>query len=118
MAWEREQNIFIVTCTDEASEQLYELMWQSPGDRFLPHARAGKQDAAKAPVSIGSLSSLNPTDVVINLCTEAVPQPERFSRILEIVPFADNEKQASRVKFKTYRDQGLKPKTHNINIDG
>ena len=118
MAWERKQNIFIITGTDEASEQLNELLWQHPEDRFLPHAMANEQDAAKAPVSIGTLSSLNPTDVVINLCTEAVPRPERFSRVLEIVPYAANERQASRVKYKSYLNQGLKPKTHNINIDG
>ena len=116
MAWERDQNIFIITSTDKASEQLHELMWQYPGDRFLPHARTDKQDAAKAPVNIGTLSSLNPTDVVINLCHEAVPQPERFNRVLEIVPYADNDRQASRVKYKIYRNLGLDLQTHNMGI--
>ena len=73
---------------------------------------ADKQALTQAPVNIGTLSSLNPTDVVINLCTEAVPQPERFSRVLEIVPFAENDRQASRVKYKNYVNQGLKPQTH------
>ena len=114
MAWEREQHIFIITSTDNASKQLDELMWQYPEDRFLPHARADQPGSARTPVTIGTLSSLNPTDVVINLCAEAVPQPERFSRVLEIVPSAENEKQASRVKYKTYLNQGLKPQTHHI----
>jgi len=34
---------------------------------------------------------------------------------LEIVPFANDEKTASRVKFISYRNQGLNPKTHEIN---
>jgi DNA polymerase-3 subunit chi len=115
MALERKQKIFIVTATEASSEQLDELMWQYPEGRFIPHARAGGQDSAKAPVNIGTLSRLNPADVVINLCTEAVVQPERFSRVLEIVPYDDNEKEASRVKFRIYRNLGLNPQTHEIN---
>ena len=115
MAWERKQKIFIITATDSSGEQLLELMWQFPEGRFLSHAGACEQDSGKAPVNIGTLSGLNPTDVVINLCPEAVPQPERFSRVLEIVPYAESERQASRVKYKTYRNLGLQPQTHEIN---
>ena len=115
MAWERGQRVFIITATKSACEQLNELMWKYPEGRFLPHTDAGDRDSGKAPVNIGMLSDLNPADVVINLCPEAVPQPERFSRVLEIVPFAEDEKQASRVKYKTYRNRGLNPHTHDIN---
>jgi DNA polymerase-3 subunit chi len=90
-------------------------MWQYPEGRFLPHSVAGGEDSGKAPVQIGTLSDLNPTDVVINLCLEAVPQPERFRRLLEIVPYADSERQASRVKYRTYRNLGITPQTHEIN---
>jgi DNA polymerase-3 subunit chi len=114
MAWERKQKIFIITASETAGEQLDALMWQYPEGRFLPHTRTGDKDSGKAPVHIGTLSDLNPTDVVINLCPEAVPQPERFSRLLEIVPFANDERQASRVKYKTYRNLGLNPQTHEI----
>lgn len=114
MAWERKQNIYIVTTTQSAGDQLNELMWQYPEGRFLPHVKANDPDSGKSPVCIGLLSDLKPMDVVINLCPEAVPQPERFSRVLEIVPYADDERQASRVKYKTYRNQGLKPQTHEI----
>ena len=112
MAWERNQTVYIITATDKAGEQLSELMWQYPEGRFLPHAVTGSQDCAHTPVNIGTLSGLNPIDVVINLCEEAVPDPQRFIRILEIVPFAADQRQASRVKYKTYRKLGLKPQTH------
>ena len=115
MALERKQKIFIITPSDASSEQLDELMWQYPQGRFVPHARVEDQDAAKALINIGGLSYLNPADVVINLCSEAIPQPERFSRLLEIVPYADDEKAASRVKFRIYRNLGLDPQTHEIN---
>lgn len=115
MAWERKQDIFIVTDTAASSHQLNELMWQYPEGRFLPHALSSDSDASTVPIRIGTLSGLNPVDVVINLCHEAVPEPERFSRVLEIVPFANEERQASRVKYKTYRNLGITPQTHEIN---
>ena len=115
MALERKQRVFIITPSEAYSEQLDELMWQYPKGRFVPHARVEDRDAAKALINIGGLSGLNPADVVINLCPEAIPQPERFSRILEIVPYADDEKKASRVKFRIYRNLGLDPQTHEIN---
>jgi len=112
MSAERSQRVFVITSTKEFTRQLDDLMWVYPEGRFLPHASAGDEDAHKAPVVIGGLSDLNTTDVVINLCPKAVPQPERFKRVLEIVPFADNEKKASREKFKSYRNLGLLPGTH------
>ena len=115
MAWERKQKIFVIVATEPLIRQLDEQMWQQPDKRFLPHSRSDDPNAGKAPVVIGTLSGLNPTDVVINLCPDAVPQPERFKRVLEIVPFADSERQASRLKYKTYRNLGLKPRTHEIN---
>ena len=111
MSFERKLKIFVATQTQAEIEQLDELMWQYPAGRFLPHARADDQEPGKAPVIIGVLTDLYPTDVVINLCAEAVPHPERFSRILEFVPYADDKKQASRVKYTIYRDLGLKPRT-------
>ena len=115
MAWEQKQKIYIVNTTETNAKQLANLMWEYPQGRFLPHVMAAEQDAGKAPVNIGTLSSLKPTDVVINLCPEAIPQPDRFSRVLEIVPFANDEREASRAKFKTYRNQGITPRTHEIN---
>jgi DNA polymerase-3 subunit chi len=115
MAWERKQRIYVIAATESSIRQLDEQMWQQPDKRFLPHSTADDPNAGKAPVIIGTLSGLNSTDVVINLCPNAVPQPERFKRVLEIVPFADNERQASRVKYKIYRNLGLKPRTHEIN---
>jgi DNA polymerase-3 subunit chi len=115
MALERNQKIFIITATEAEGERLDDLMWQYPPERFVPHARVGEPGSDKAPVNIGTLSGLNPADVVINLCPRAVPEPERFSRVLEIVPAADNEKEASRVKYRIYRNLGLDPQTHEIN---
>jgi DNA polymerase-3 subunit chi len=115
MAWERNQKVFVITDSISSIEKLSETMWEYPQGRFLPHTKAEDPEATKAPVNIGLISSLKPTDVVINLCNEAVPQPERFARVLEIVPQASDKRVASREKFKNYRNLGLSPRTHEIN---
>ncbi len=115
MVAERNQKIFVLTVSSAKAEQISQLMWQYPQGRFLPHAVAGEPDADKAPVIIGVVSDLYPTDVVINLSPEAVPNPQRFKRILEIVPYADDEKESSRIKYKTYRTLGLTPHTQETN---
>ena len=115
MAWERNQKGFVITESISSTEKLSETMWEYPQGRFLPHTKAEDPEATKAPVNIGLISSLKPTDVVINLCNEAVPQPERFARVLEIVPHASDKRVASREKFKNYRNLGLSPRTHEIN---
>jgi len=114
MALERNQKVFIIAANETGAGQLDELMWQYPEGRFVPHARSDAEYAARSPVNIGTLAALKPAEVVINLCPEAVPQPESFSRVLEIVPAADNEKTASRAKYRIYRNQGLMPRTHEI----
>lgn len=115
MAWERRQEVFICVDSNAAINQLDELMWHNPQGRFLPHAGMDDPNSVKAPLKICTFSGLKPADVVINLCPEAIPQPARFGRVLEIVPFLDDERKASRVKYKTYCNQGLKPRTHEIN---
>lgn len=114
MAWERKQGVFISTDTQADGEQLDQLMWQYPEGRFLPHALSGDAGENPAPIRIGQPTGLKPVDVVINLCPGAVPDPVRFRRVLEIVPFADEERQASRMKYKTYRKFGITPRIHEI----
>ena len=115
MAWERKQKVFITADSETTIKQLDELLWQYPQGRFLPHSPVDDTQSERAPVNIGTISGLNPTDVVINLCPEAIPQPARFDRVLEIVPFASEEREASRLKYKSYRKLGLNPRTHEIN---
>jgi DNA polymerase-3 subunit chi len=115
MALEHNQKVFIIAPSEASAGRLDELMWQYPEGRFVPHARSGAEDSARAPVNIGTLTTLKAAEVVINLCPEPVPRPMTFSRVLEIVPAAEDERQASRVKYRNYRNQGLVPRTHEIN---
>jgi DNA polymerase-3 subunit chi len=114
MAWEQGYRIAVLTENADGARRLDELMWKHPAGRFLPHSR--DLDNQSAPVRIGTADTVIPTDceVLINLSTTAISEPERFKRLLEIVPGNEPERIASRQKFRAYRDQGLRPASHEI----
>lgn len=114
MAWEQGSTAFVVCASVGDAEALDRFMWQYPPGRFLPHASSTDENAARAAVNIGPLADLNPVDVVINLGRDPIPEPGKFRRVLEIVPFAEDERQASRAKYRYYRSLGLKPRTNDI----
>jgi DNA polymerase-3 subunit chi len=120
MAWERGHHAIVVADSEASAAEIDALMWASPPDRFLPHELDHENKPGTAPVLITLMSrlaksSLNEKDVVINLCAQPVPEPARFNRLLEIVPYQNDARQASREKFRYYRDQGISPGTHEIN---
>ena len=114
MAWQQGHRIMVVTENEEAMDRLDDLMWEYPQDRFLPHAQ---KSHGAAPVLIGQLEQLQDGDaeVVINLTRSTVPAPQRFQRLLELVPASEDQRQASRDKFREYRRLGLKPESHTMN---
>ena len=114
MAWEQGHHVAILTADESDAESLDATMWDFPPGRFLPHSR-GKA-GSETPVSIDSHAAEIPShrDVVINLAEPAVPDPNRFRRLLEIVPGAEQKRLASRQKFREYRDLGLNPASHTI----
>jgi DNA polymerase-3 subunit chi len=114
MAWEQGHRIAVLTETSEAADELDELMWNYPAGRFLPHtAQAG---GTRGPVTIRTPDMPIPGDseVIINLTSSVVSEPGSYKRLLEIVPGNPSQRSVSRLKFRTYRDQGLDPVSHPI----
>ena len=111
-AWEQGHRVLVRVENDEEARRLDEQMWDCPAGRFLPHGRGAA--AANAPVGIETADggAAGERDLLINLCTEAVTDVERFRRVLEIVPAEPGQRDASREKFRNYRALGLSPETH------
>ena len=114
MAWERGHAAQVLAADKEQAQAFDELLWRSPAERFVPHARAGAPEAAAAPVTITTAEGLERGSVLINISRAPVTEPQRFERLLEIVPHQPEDREASRDKFRYYRSQGLDPKTHDI----
>ena len=113
MAWEQGHRILVRTENQEEASRLDELMWDYPPGRFLPHGLGGRE---AAPVAITTRDEAIPEhrNLVINLCTQPVPEPEHLARLCEIVPAEPSQRTASREKFRAYRARGLAPETHDI----
>ncbi|NNL05812.1 MAG: DNA polymerase III subunit chi [Xanthomonadales bacterium] len=111
-AWTQGHSVIVCAESTEQAERLDELMWDCPPGRFLPHQRG----EGEAPVGIVTQGEelTREGDLVINLTTEPVPEPSRFRRLLEIVPVSSGRRDASREKYRTYREQGLSPETHKM----
>jgi DNA polymerase-3 subunit chi len=119
MSWEQGHRVSVLAPDENAARSLDELMWDYPPARFLPHERGAPGPGAAgpgAPVSIvSSADQLGADrDVVVNLGNEAVPDPGRFHRLLEIVPAEPHLREASRDKFRYYRKLGLQPSKHDV----
>jgi DNA polymerase-3 subunit chi len=114
MAWERGHAVTLVTADARAAEAMDERLWSSPPGRFLPHEISEDARATRAPIRICTAGALDEGEVVINLCPQPVPEPGRFARLLEFVPFEAAERAASRARFTAYRKAGLNPATHTI----
>ena len=120
MSWERGLSTTVVTEDEISARELDEMLWKSPAGRFLPHDRQVGAKPCSAPVKVSLLEELADEaaengGVVINLCQEPVSSPGRFDRLLEIVPQNKDARNASRQKFKYYREQGISPGSHEIN---
>lgn len=122
MAWEQGHRVSVLAPGETAARSLDELMWDYPPARFLPHAispdAAGEKAArdSAAPVAIVASADRLGADcsVVVNLSGDAVPDPLRFRRLLEIVPAEPRMREASRAKYREYRKLGLQPTSHDI----
>jgi DNA polymerase-3 subunit chi len=114
MAWEQGHRVSVRTESGQDARALDELMWEIPTGRFLSHEVFGQN--TDAPVLIGEHNEEIPSDrdVVINLAHTVVPEPGRFTRLLEIVPARSRDREASRLKFRQYRSEGLEPAHHEI----
>jgi DNA polymerase-3 subunit chi len=120
-AWSQGRDICVAVSSDNDLETLDELMWGYPEGRFIPHRLAsdGQTGEGTEPIMLGTMSQIAmidpPRAILVNLTPETVTEPDRYDRVLEIVPFSEGDRTASRDKFKSYKKLGLDPATHEMN---
>lgn len=104
----------LILCPDEAMmKQLDQTLWELSPESFLPHAIATTQQAdnARQPILLASTVLFdNSPEVMINAGLEIPPELTGFSHIVDFVDDWDAFlKQASRDRFRTYRQLGFEP---------
>lgn len=97
---------------------LDELLWTFDERTFLPHERVVPGEAAEAPVllSTGELPG-GDIPVLVNLAPEIPECAARAARVIEIIDADPSRREAGRARFRSYRDRGLQPVSHNVRAD-
>lgn len=115
-AWKSGHRVLINTADHEEARHLDGLLWSYRDESFIPHAPLGGADPSLNPILIGK-SDQDPGeehDILINLASEVPTFFSRFARVLECVDNNEAAKQASRDRYRFYKEHGYPLNTHNI----
>ena len=93
-----------------------DMLWTFMDGSFVPHEMlTPAASVAECPVML-SAGNAPPTtvDIIINLAPEVPTCLAQTRRVAEIIDGEDSRRRAGRARFKTYRDLGIQPASHNI----
>lgn len=114
-----------VHCDDRiAMETLDGFLWTFHDIGFIPHSTLGSKTATKAPIVLGHSATPPPketgeegssTDYLLINMAEAVPEFfSDFTRIIEIIPSQEPQRQQGRARYQYYKNQELIVNTHTL----
>jgi DNA polymerase-3 subunit chi len=115
-AWRQGRRVLLHTAGPEDARHLDGLLWSYRDQSFIPHGALGQADPALNPVLIGNPGQDpgDEHDVLINLATEVPTFFSRFDRVLECVDNDEAARQASRDRYRFYKEHGYPLQTHAI----
>jgi DNA polymerase-3 subunit chi len=113
--------VALVWHTDAQELQAFDdLLWTFMDGSFVPHEMLSPAAAvAESPVMLSAGRAPPFTvDIIINLAPDVPTCLPQTRRVAEIIDGDDSRRRAGRARFKTYRDLGIQPASHNIRSDG
>ncbi|MCK6411876.1 MAG: DNA polymerase III subunit chi [Azonexus sp.] len=85
-------------------------LWTHNALSFVPHCAADSPLAAETPIQIAAsaaaLAAAGPRERLMNLGHQAVPNFERYARLIEVVGQEEEERQIARERVQFYRQSG------------
>ena len=97
-------------------EKIDKQLWTFSQCSFIPHKISDSYNNS-VPVIIGeSIPEDDNIDAVISIIDKPITAFKRFARVAEIVGCEDVHKSLARERFRFYRDNGVEPLTHEIEI--
>ncbi|MDX8387393.1 MAG: DNA polymerase III subunit chi [Ghiorsea sp.] len=105
--------VLVICPDDEFMHKLDDTLWTIHPEAFLPHgiATSDRETNAKQPILLATaINRSNEPQVLINGGLEIPTDISGFTHIVDFVDAWDEDlKQASRERFKTYRQLSLSP---------
>lgn len=105
--------LYVYVDNQKTAERLDAQLWAFREDSFLPHATDIK-NTMKTPIIISHQPPTNHGSVLINLTDHLIFSNQQFKRIFHVVPNTPKALQRARLAFKTYKQQGITPKTIHL----
>ncbi|MFN3585877.1 MAG: DNA polymerase III subunit chi [Moraxellaceae bacterium] len=114
-AFQQKHQVFVRAASRAEAEQLDELLWAFRAESFIPHHLVGEGPTPPPPVRIGWDSiPAEARDVLINLHADAVPEPGRCRRLVEIVGGGEDLREPARRHWAQYKRQGFDPQKFEL----
>jgi DNA polymerase-3 subunit chi len=115
----------VLACTEDAAQlkAFDDLLWTFGDRAFVPHEMlrdAAEQPDAPVLLNSGSLppgAATQRFDLVVNVGSAAIPVAPHYSRIVEVLDADPQRRSAGRARFRSYREAGVEPRTHNLATD-
>jgi DNA polymerase-3 subunit chi len=99
----------------EVAARVDRLMWTWPATGFVPHCAADDALAAQTPVLIARDDATpGEVPVLLNLSAECPPHFASFERLLEVVGADAADREAARVRFRSYKSRGYAITSHDL----
>jgi len=106
----------VLVCLDDDSQlaAFDELLWTFGDRSFVPHEPLGAvADWETTPVHLGTAAAAaEGVGLIVNLAGAVPASIAGCERVLEIIDADPDRRAAGRLRYRSYRDLGLKPNTH------
>jgi DNA polymerase III subunit chi len=120
-AYLRGLRVMVLSASAADAKALDDLLWTFNDQSFVPHRLCDDQEStsADAPVHVSTaLNAASTADLLVNLSDRLPAGLDRFARIAEIIDGDPERRRLGRERFKSYREQQLAPKTHQMDGTG
>jgi DNA polymerase-3 subunit chi len=112
-AWQQGYRIYIHTASLTDAQHLDMLLWTFKQESFVPH---DMDISSSAPIHIGYTEQIAENmEVLINLTEVVPPFITKFKRIADIVDDIEPAREAGRIRYRLYKQQGHELEVHDIN---
>lgn len=106
-AWKSGHRVLINTASLQEAKYLDTLLWTFRDQSFIPHGILGAAEPETNPVLIGHGSDAgDEEDVLVNLASTVPEFFSKFERVIEPVDDDTAVRNASRERYRFYRDRG------------
>lgn len=108
------QHVFIQTEDDAEAQACDDWLWSFRPESFVPHHRLGDGAFVNAPVLIALATPAAADGVLLNLSTRQPRGLAQFQRILEVIGNDETSRQAARLRWQYYKQQGFSLEKHDL----